>query len=74
MSMQQSEGHISFSNGYEYFWSADAHGKKVVVKAAISNPVDAISKQRIGARFEGTESWFSHFGSSIMFSSVDPGK
>lgn len=74
MSTQQSEGHISFSNGFEYFWFIDTQGKKVVVKAAISNPLDPISKQRIGARFEGTESWFAHFGASIKFSSTNQGK
>jgi hypothetical protein len=74
MSTQQSEGHISFSNEYEYFWLKDVTGKRIVVKALITSPLDQNTRQRIGARFEGTESWFSHFGSSIMFSSADTGK
>lgn len=74
MNIEKSEGHISFNNGFEFFWLKDAEGKKMVVKAAISNPVDAITKQRIGARFEGTEAWFSHFGANILFSSRSSGK
>lgn len=69
MKIEESEGHISFNNGYEYFWSADSAGKKIVVKAAISNPVDPVIKQRIGARFEGTDSWFNRFGNSLLTSS-----
>lgn len=74
MSVEQSEGHISFRNGHEYFWLEDNTGKRVVVKAAISNPIDPISKQRVGARFEGTESWFNRFGSSLVSSSAAPGE
>jgi hypothetical protein len=65
MNTQQSEGHISFINEFEYFWLKEATGKRIVVKASISNPLDPSTRQRIGARFEGTESWFSHFGSLL---------
>jgi hypothetical protein len=69
MSVEKSEGHISFNSAYEYFWSVDGDGKRVVVKARISNPIDPLSKQRVGARFEGTESWFHRFGNSLLDSS-----
>lgn len=74
MSVEQSEGHISFSNGHEYFWLTESAGKRVVVKASISNPIDPISKQRVGARFEGTESWFNRFGSNLVSSSAISGE
>lgn len=67
---ERSEGHISFANGFEYFWLTDAHGKKVVVKASIANPLDCVSKQRVGARFEGTESWFTDYGASFLIPST----
>ena len=69
MNVEKSEGHISFSNGYEYFWCVEESGKRVVVKAGISNPLDPVCKQRVGARFEGTESWFNQFGNSLGSSS-----
>ena len=66
MSIEKSEGHISFSDDYEYFWCVDGVGKMMVVKAMISNPIDPLSKQRVGARFEGTESWFHRFGNGLL--------
>jgi hypothetical protein len=65
---KKSADHISFGNGFEYFWAVDSSGKRVVVKATIANPIDPVTNQRIGARFEGTEAWFRHFGTNLSHS------
>jgi len=62
----KSAGHICFFQGFEYFWATDHSGSRFVAKAAISNPMDSSTAQRIGARFEGTEAWFYDFGSQLM--------
>ncbi len=63
--MIKSVGHIGFRDEYEFYWIQDSAGKKVVVKVPISNPMNS-DNQRIGARFEGTEAWFEHFGKTIF--------
>lgn len=65
MNQQKSEGHICFREGYEYFWVLEVTGRKFVARAPISNVLDVASKQRIGARFEGTEAWFLRYGSML---------
>lgn len=73
-SEEKSAGHICFSQSYEFFWATDHGGSRIVAKAPIANPLDSLTKQRIGARFEGTEAWFYDFGSQLMPITDFPGQ
>lgn len=63
--LRKSVGHIGFRDDYEFYWAQDIAGKKIVVKVPVANPMNT-DNQRIGARFEGTEAWFQHFGKTIF--------
>lgn len=66
MELDKSINHICFRDGYEYFWILDRSGKRFVARAPVANPFDANTNQRVGARFEGTESWFNRFGDALI--------
>lgn len=66
MDSEKSVGHICFRDGYEFFWVSERSGRKYVVRADVANPIDPVSNQRVGGRFEGTEAWFQRFSQTLF--------